>query len=351
MEQLRLFLIWWRDQLLELLPGHAERRLSRAADGMILSDLTAPIDDSAGELTAVVTERRAGVEAPLGRIDLRPGAAESLRASAERNRLPVVLRLPDQYLLEREVSLPIAAERDLAGVLFHEMDRFTPFTAAEVLWTYAPGLRDRARGRLSARLSLVQSALAAPLIAALAQTGLPVRFVELAAPDGERRRIPLDHAAKSDAAGDRLLRPALAAIAVLVLLVIVVPFIQQGRAFAAVERRIAADAPLVTRVRQLRAAAAAGATGTEVVAAERRRAGDALEAIALVTTALPDDTYLTAITFDAGKLTMDGQSKSAAALIAPLTANKRLQNASFTAPVVRNTLGLDSFSMRLDVVH
>jgi hypothetical protein len=66
---------------------------------------------------------------------------------------------------------------------------------------------------------------------------------------------------------------------------------------------------------------------------------------------LPDDTYLTAITFDAGKLTMDGQSKSAAALIAPLTANRRLQNASFTAPVVRNTLGLDSFSMRLEVTR
>jgi hypothetical protein len=45
------------------------------------------------------------------------------------------------------------------------------------------------------------------------------------------------------------------------------------------------------------------------------------------------------------------QLRAAAALIAPLTANKRLQNASFTAPVVRNTLGLDSFSMRLDVVH
>ncbi len=197
----------------------------------------------------------------------------------------------------------------------------------------------------------MQTALAGPVISALAQSGLAVRFLELAAPDGERRRIPLDHAAKTGSAGDRLLRPAMAAVAVLLLLVIVLPFIQQSRAFAEVERQIAANAPMVAKVRQLRAAAAAGSTGSEVVAAERRRAGDALEAIALLTTPLPDDTYLTALTFDAGKLTMDGQSKSAAALIAPLTANKRLQNASFTAPVVRNTLGLDSFSMRLDVVH
>jgi general secretion pathway protein L len=349
MEQLRVFLIWWRDQLLELLPGHVERRQSRAADGVILGDLGAGGHESDGSVA--VTERRGGVDMPLGRFDLRPAALEPVRVNAERNRLPVVLRLPDQFLLERDVSLPIAAERDLGGVLFHEMDRFTPFAASEVLWTYTLGERDRAKGRLTARLSLVQAALAAPVIAALAQGGLPVRFLELAAPNGERRRIPLDRAGRDAAAGDRLLRPALAGIGVLLLVEIAMPFLQQSRAFALVERRIAADAPLVAKVRQLRAAAAAGSTGSEVVAAERRHAGDALEAIALLTAALPDDTYLTALTFDAGKLTMDGQSKSAAALIAPLTANRRLQNASFTAPVVRNTLGLDSFSMRLEVTR
>jgi general secretion pathway protein L len=349
MEPLRIFWIWWRDRLLELLPGHTERRLSRAADGLVLSEPQGGADAPFAETSIAVSERRNGIELAVARVRVNAAALEPIRAVNARSRLPVVLRLPGNLLLERDVTLPLAAERDLGRVLFHEMDRFTPFAAAEVLWTYTLRLRDRAQGRLTARLSLVQRALAAPLIEALALAGMPVGCLELQAADGEARRISLDRSAEADSIGDRLLVPAWGVIGLLVIIAVAVPFVLQSRARAGVERRIAAATPIVAEVRQLRAAATAGATGSEVVAAERRRAGDALEAIALLTDALPDDTYLTSLTYDAGKLTLDGQSKSAAALIAPLTANRQLQDASFTAPVVRNTLGLDSFSMRVTV--
>jgi general secretion pathway protein L len=351
MEELRIFWLWWRDQLLELLPGHAERRLSRASDGLILSEPNGTPDEAYADGSIAVSERRNGIELPMARVRMQAGSLEQIRSIAGRAHLPVVMRLPDSLLLERDVILPLAAERDLGRVLFHEMDRFTPFAAAEVLWTYTLLFRDRAQGRLTVRLSFVQKALAAPLIESLARAGMPAGCLELQAPGGEPRRISLDRGPNANGVGDRLVGPALAAIGLLLIVAIAIPFILQGRARAEVERRILATTPVVAEVRRLRAAAAEGATGSEVVAAERRRAGDALEAIALLTDALPDDTYLTSLTYDAGKLTLDGQSKSAAALIAPLTANRQLQDASFTAPVVRNTLGLDSFSMRVGVSH
>jgi general secretion pathway protein L len=349
MESLRVFWDWWRDQLLQFLPGHEERQRSRASDGLVLTDLAVPA--LGADPTARLIERRNGVDQPPSTVTLDPDGADGLRATAARWRLPIVLRLPGSLLLERDVSLPLAAERDLGRVLHHEMDRFTPFAAPEVLWTYALLHRDRAQSRLLARLSLVPRALAAPMLAILAEAGVTPAGLELATDSGAYRRIPMGERAERAERDDRLVRPALAGVLALAILATFSPFFWQSRAFSAVEARIAANAPAVAQVQHLRAAALSGASGAEVIAAERRRSGDPLEAIALLTDAIPDDTYLTGLTYDSGTVTIDGQSKSAAALIGPLTANPRLQDASFTAPVVRNALGMDSFSLRLKVAH
>jgi general secretion pathway protein L len=344
-DTLRLVWDWWREQLLDLVPGYAARQRSKAEDGVILSDL------GAEGSTVAVSERIHGVETPLGRVALTQEEAEPVRLSAARNRLPILLRLAGPLLLEREVTLPIAAERELGRVLFYEMDRYTPFSGGDVVWTYLVRLRDRANGKLVVRLSLIQKAAIAAVMQAMGQAGLAIAGIEMVGQDGQNRRIPLDSNTDVRGRPDWLLRPTTLAAAALLVIAIVLPFILQSHAQAEVERRIAAAAPVVARVQALRHAVDATSTGTDVIAAERRRAGDALEAIALLTDALPDDTYLTALTFDAGKLTMDGQSKSAAALIVPLTANRRVQDASFTAPVIRNTLNMDTFSMRLRVTR
>lgn len=340
LEAVRSVWEWWRRQLLDLVPGLAARRLTRAEDGVILAPL--------GDGMADVMERDHGAVGPVLRLRLEE-AAERARQSAQRRSWPVVLRLPADMLLEREVSLPLAAERDPRQVLFHEMDRFTPFAASEIYWSHAVLGRDRARNRLAMRLSLVPRAMVDPARTALAQAGIAPTELELPAADGSMRRIGLEgglYARRRDWRGT-----ALAGCAVLALLAMVLPFVMQGRAQDAAEARIAALQPTVTRVQALRRAVAASSTGTQAVAEEHKRAGDVLEGVALLTDALPDDTYLTALTYDTGRVTVDGQSKAAAALIAPLTANGRLQDVSFTAPVIRNTLGNDAFSLRLRVTH
>ncbi len=344
METLRLFWVWWRDRLLECLPGHAERSRHRQTDGFVLTAL-----DTAGlDPVARVVERRFGNDLAPRLVTLDSAGVEGLRAEAERARLPLVLHLPAHVLLERDVTLPLAAERGLDQVVFHEMDRFTPFTAAEVIWACQPLRRDRAQGKLVARLSLVPRAAVAGLLEALAQTGLAPALLEVKAADGAARRIAYG-------AGGRVGRdwrkpaPWLAGFAVLGLLALVSPFFWQSLAFDALDKRVAANRPAVVAVQHLRARIAAGATGAEAIAAERRRTGDALQAIALLTEAIPDNTYLTGLTYDNGTLTLDGQSKSAAALIGPLTSNPHFEDATFTAPVVRNALGRDSFSLKLAV--
>ena len=93
---------------------------------------------------------------------------------------------------------------------------------------------------------------------------------------------------------------------------------------------------------------ATGSTGTDVLAIERARSGDALQALAAVTDSLPDDTYLTGFALHQRQLTIDGQSAGAAKLIGGLADNPLIRDPAFTAPVTHSEAGLDLFSIHAE---
>ena len=98
------------------------------------------------------------------------------------------------------------------------------------------------------------------------------------------------------------------------------------------------------------ARAAGGCRPGRAAIAAARRQGDALQILAALTQALPDDTWLADLSLKPGNLTMDGQSADAAKLIALLAAVPGLQDPSFTAPVTRTNDGkADLFSLRVGV--
>jgi general secretion pathway protein L len=105
----------------------------------------------------------------------------------------------------------------------------------------------------------------------------------------------------------------------------------------------------VTAVRSRIEAATAGA---DVLAAAQRDIGDPLETLASLTDLLPDDTFLTDLSLTGRKLTINGQSASAAKLIGLLSTEPSLGNPSFVAPVTRlETSHTDLFSIRADVIR
>ena len=143
------FFTWWRQHLLELVP----ERLRAGADGQA----NALVVDATQPGTLSLQKRRRGVEMRAGQVRLDEPGMASLRAAVNQrtNGEPVLLRLPASSLLERPVTLPLAAERDPERVLTYEMERLTPFTADEVYWGWSVLARDRARNRLMLRLTFV----------------------------------------------------------------------------------------------------------------------------------------------------------------------------------------------------
>ena len=337
------FLEWWGGQLRELMPT---RWLSQpgAADALI-ADVSVP-----GVLA--MRRRRRGVEQRLAEVHGDDAGAPGLRAAVggRPRGEPVLLRVPPSCVLERAVSLPLAAERDLGRVLGYEMERLTPFTAAELVWDHAILLRDRARGRINLRLTMVPRAAVAQAVAMLRSLGVAPAALEAAMPDGLRL---LKLMQEGRAARPWLSTGSLAlAVGVLALIVLASPFLRQALRLSELHGQLETMAPRIAQVDVLRRRIAGTTAGGDAVAAETRRVGDTLEALAALTEVLPDDSYLTEFTMRERKITMAGLGASAPKLISGLSADPRVKNPAFTAPVTKSeTNHLDVFAIRAELAQ
>lgn len=339
-------LTWWTRQMIELVPsrflgadpsgagallietdpaGRPWRLLRRGADGE--------------QVRAVLTPGEAA-HAP----EVLGGALDDLLGEAEGR--TVLLRLPQGGLLQREVTVPLAAEGALERVLGYEMDRLTPFAAADVFFTWSVLRRDREAGRLRLLLSVVPKAPLAPLLAWLAERGAGPQAIEAGG-----LRIPLSQArSTAERRERRLLGLAGGACAVLALLAVLLPFALQSVAASRLAGRMGALAPSVATAQALRGRIAGSSAGSQLLDGERRRLGDTLAVLAAVTDVVPDNSYLTDLTLRDGQLTISGQSPGAAALLTAMSGRAAFSTPAFAAPVTRiEGQNTDLFSIRAGV--
>jgi general secretion pathway protein L len=335
------FLNWWGRQLLTLLPGAMRGRDFDDGRAILISLVSAPglvpeaVDVS---LPAAASETLLLDDEGLARL-------RALRARAPR--APVRLRLRTGSLLERDVVLPLAAERSLDRVLQYEMNRLTPFAAAETIWGWTIIRRERARARLHLRLTLGPRGPVASVLAKLAAVGAAPALLEAAARAAAEgwRRIDLSGQEKA-ATSQPALRLGLALCGLMCLALVAVPFVRQSIEMTRLGTRIAALEPLAAEVAHLRGDIEARAAGGSVVAAARDQVGDPLRALAAVTDALPDDSWLTDFVMQQRRLEIAGESRAAVQLIGRLSADPAILDPAFSAPVTRDDSGhLDVFSI------
>ncbi len=291
--------------------------------------------------------RRRRRETPLGSFRLDEAGQRAAKAAIRQRAGRVILRPEPTAVLERKVVLPLAAEHDVSRVLRYEMDRLTPFTAEQVLWSATIERRDRASERLELRLSLLPKSLVQPVLTAMEAIGLKVSAIETAGNTGVPRFIDL---VPPSSRRRHTLTVAWAACAVLALVAVATPFVAQSLARRAVEARITDLQPRIERIEALRRRLAAGSAGNDAIATEHASIGDALQVLATVTELLPDDTVLADLSVRQGKLSISGRSRAAPLLIPAMAGDPTLHNPSFAAPVTRTPDGnADTFVIRAEL--
>jgi general secretion pathway protein L len=343
------FWAWWLQQIGDLLHTSLLRRQATPGTALVAAPGVAAETGTLSLLT-----RRRGREHVIDRFPLDDASLAAVRrvVSQHRRRTPVVLRVPSELLLERDVDLPLAAEPDVDNVLRYNIDTLTPFAAHELFWNWTVMSRDRVHRNLHLRLSLICKSAVAPLVGMLQQAGAPPSLLEFRLPDGGIRTIAVADAASR---GGRLRRHAPAAVAGCLagalVSTTVLPIVFRQRELAATEAHIQALRPQVAHVEALRRRLADSADRIDVISRERARVGDAMQVIAVVTDTLPDDTWLSELTLRQRKLVLTGESAGAAKLIIALSADPLLRNPRFVAPITRApTDGRDLFSIATEVM-
>jgi general secretion pathway protein L len=336
-----MFFQWWLQQLSELLPSGLLQRASGHGDAAILE-----IDRDAIALLI----RRAGRTAKAAQSTADDDGFRELAAiMAAMEDLPrfLVLRFPPAMLLRKSVTFPSAARRNIESLIGFEMDRETPFARDEVYWTYRLGRQDATGSRLDVDLLVVPRPYVDPTIEKAENAGLRPDAIEI---DAEPHGAVLIRIAPVNRwewlRSDRRAMALSATAGALLLLSLVTPFLHQQLALASADRTIKLLSQEAHEAAVLRQSADQTSGAIEFINKERDRDGSVLNALAVTTRLIPDDSHLTALSLRSGRLTITGLSPSAAHLIDLLSKSPAFRELSFDSPVVQDSAnGMEEFTI------
>jgi general secretion pathway protein L len=332
MQSISLLLNWWLRQLGALLPPILAGGPAALPDAFILEQ---------DQQNLLLSVRRKGLTQRLTQMRAGSASARELagglpKAGRKGPRL-FLIRLSSMQLLCKSLTLPNAARRNLAELLGFEIDRETPFQRDEVHWTYVVRGQDARAGLLNVDLVLVPRSAVDPLVEAARNAGLDPDGIEVSTGSGAMTLLPLGSRKRGQwSETKRPLLPLATAATILAVLAVVTPFAIQQWELSRIEARIAALEPSATEAATFRQLSGQIAATIDFLTKERSKNGSALAALAAATKSLPDDSYLSALSLRAGRLTMSGLSPSAAQLVGLLAEAPEFREPAFEAPVTRD---------------
>lgn len=343
---LRMFLLWWGRQLFSLIPQRLrETRFIPARP--VLSAVP-----QENHLALTLSSRDKTVA--LGRLGLSDAEDDETRSRCQ-NALKkasrparLIMILPEAQIMQRSVTLPLAAENDLKTVLGFEMDRLTPFPAETLFWSHTVTHRDLSQKTVTLSLSLARRALVEPLLTPLSALGRSPDRLENASGSKQILLSPQRGGARLGLSDPR--RLAWAGGAFMLVVLITLGFWQQSLRLNRLDAEMAALRPAARQASALRRQIEDHQAEARIMDQARKRWGDPLVILEALTDALSDRSYLTDLSLRQGQLLISGQSSEPTALIQTLSRTPLFHNPAFIAPVTHlSGQNASLFSIRTDI--
>ena len=326
---------WWWSEFAAALPQSLRNALTGSVS-IVAIDL---------ESDAVVLRHFAedGV-AEIARMPRAAFDAAALRAALSARlsrpwflREPVALRLPDSAALRRELSLPLAARRNIASLLDIELDRQSPLDRSEVYHDYRILHLDRPAGRINIVWRIVRRTSVAAALAVCAQAGVELATVAFindeAPPDGGTFPVA-PRAARLLHVRQWLVRGLLLLILALLLAVAAGTYYRNQQAADAFSLRADAVREEALASRHLQHEIDAARSRAARLLRERRRL-TVTRVLAETTRILPDGSWLTDFAYRDSEVRLRGFSNAASSLIARFDASSLFMGAEFRAPLTQ----------------
>lgn len=318
---------WWSGEITALVPVRWRDVLVGGGDRLVLA---------LGEGSATLLRRGSGRTELLARLDLDPVQDGRALPPARLRRGGVVVSLPENAALRTVMSLPLAAEANLAEVVGFELDRRTPFKSEEVYRSQRVLRRDPAAKRLAVQLTVVPRPLVEEALATARALGLAPAGVEVAGEPASGDLLP----AGPRRLAQRMPSLALASLALLAAglagAVLLVPLHQAHRNAAALAAALAESRQAAEESMKLQKEIDAEVQEGGFLDARKRQAPSASEILYTITHLLPDDTWLSELELTGGEVRLTGYAASASTVLGLVDQFPRFGNAAFRSPVTQD---------------
>ena len=265
-----------------------------------------------------------------GALSVLPAGLDKTLAGAELE----VLAPMGAIVVRRLEPLPAESREFIPGIVRHQLDRLVPWRAEDVL--HAARVVPGAEGRLDVTVSATSRAALAPAIAAAAL--LKASRLTVVGADADAAPIPVPLGGDDARTWRHARTAALAAVGVLAALLVGEIAWSTWRSMETDAEIAALDEAITDRRTVLKAAAdaASRAAGPASTLDElKQRSPVAVVAIEAMSRTLPDDTYLTELRLEEGKLRLVGVSESVSGLVPQVEDSDYFKDAAFVAPTVR----------------
>lgn len=343
------FLRWWFGELRACIPGPLRRALFGGDRRIVVSMADADL----GIATLRQGKTRELGRIPLGEVRSNRGAARRLLRRDDLGGAPVTLRLPEGKVLRPRIGLPVEAAETLRDVVALDMDRHTPFSASEVYFDLHVAGLDTERQRLEVDLAVARRSDVEDALATVRTMGFQPDTVSVpSAPDqgDEFNLLPPDQRPRRSHV-IAYANGALAAACCGLLLM---------AALRTVDRKERTAADFEAKLAELRASSSEAdrlgerldvliALSGQLIDEKTARAS-MVSVIDEVTQRIPDESWLTSYTFQAGSVEMTGYSDDPSEVLRQLEASEIFSEVRFTAPVtIDSRIGRERFNIAMTV--
>ncbi len=333
------FFAWWGRELRAMMPASWCSRMWPPRPRLLI----------VCDATRFVVYRAAGAEiAPEPPLVIESDEdPESARARVQallddyaNGRPEGILCLAADEVLHRQVTMPAAAEANLAQALAYEMDRHTPFSAEQVFFDYRLTGRRREENLLNIELYLMLRETLDRRFAEAARLGLTVHAVDLCQMDAGGAPFPLGlnflpaERRRPYRSAQSRLNWALAGVAVLLAAAVMAEsIVLSERGIGRLEDRIEALRRDARQVVELRTAVDEARAAAGFLAERRRQTPSSLVLLADITGRIPEDTWVQRLQITGGELQLQGLSGGAQRLVELLNESPVLDAVHFNGAI------------------
>ncbi len=346
------FLRWWSRELSFLVPENIKRLINEKQGFIVIR----PVGDQF-ELTYVHHEVSESL-ASVSRNQAGQEQYKTLLANDDRlSKASVVLRLTSRQVVQKELSFPSAAKENLYQVMAYELDRFTPFNAEQVYFAVQPLEGPNEPGQLRVNLLLTTREVLDDIYQEVRNMGCVPLFAdyEQAANDltqrGDYYNLLPNWLREKTTKSSQLLHFALMGTVLLLLAAaLALPLWFQYQTVDMLQTKIDKIEPEAKSIKAMQLEIDSIIEKTEKLIAEKNAAPPVVAVLDALSELIKDDTWLAYAQYSDGQLQIQGESPTAATLIAALEDSDYFANARFVSPVTQDKVsGLERFQIAVNI--